>query len=174
MAHEPSTACESMTAASVDAASDLSIRLDRAGECRLERQGTQLHQRRATELGDIMQRAGRLNAQRLTNQDYTPASVRRIECLERVSEQLGDLADARQLQRADAGPLPRPHEAFLHMIAARLRRIDGRAGLLPDQRAEHPRDYMRRTLLRSIDRLHRLGPPAMATRQRFCREPLHG
>ncbi|KAJ2716518.1 hypothetical protein H4R19_000593 [Coemansia spiralis] len=162
----------------MDAATELCAQLDEATGRRLDRQCAQLQlqHRRTAELGDILQRAGRLSAQRLTNQDYTPAAVRRIECLERVAAQLDDLPDMRLTQSTDADPHHRPHEAFLHTIAARLRRMDAHAEPLSDhQRAEHPRDHMRRVLLRSINRLHRLGPPLPSdARQSVCRDPVHG
>ncbi|KAJ2764769.1 hypothetical protein IWQ56_004364 [Coemansia nantahalensis] len=175
------TAAESTTSSvrrpptGMRAAADLCAQLDEANGRRLDRQCAQLQHRRTEELGDILQRAGRLNAQRLTNQDYTPAAVRRIESLERVAERLDDPPDAGLAPRGDADPQHRTHEAFLHDVAARLRHIDGSAELPPPgQRAEHPRDHMRRFLLRSIERLHSLAPPAMETRQRFCRELVHG
>ncbi|KAJ2781931.1 hypothetical protein H4R18_002572 [Coemansia javaensis] len=184
-AHVPSTACESATvggsvfgsecsqAASMDAADDDAAAASGAHTRRPAQQQQRQQQqqpRPSVELGDILQRAGRLNAQRLSNQDYTPAAVRRIESLERLSEGLGYPP-----QRIDVCPQLQAREAFLLSIATRLRRIGAR--LDPPaaaQRAEHPRDHMRRTLLRSISRLHGLASPGMDTHQRFCREPLHG
>ncbi|KAJ2081903.1 hypothetical protein H4R24_001999 [Coemansia sp. RSA 988] len=196
IARQASTVCASTTVAgsfvdsghsislSLDTPEDLYVQLDRANGRRLERQCAQLRprQRQTAELGDILMHADRLNGQRLSNQDYTPATVRRIESLERVSERLNQLADSRQTQRALFSSQQQVREAFLFSIAERLSRMDGALNTecheidsgFAGQRAVHPREHMRRSLLRSIDRLHRLESPVFDNVQCFHRHSLTG
>ncbi|KAJ2319974.1 hypothetical protein IWW52_001649 [Coemansia sp. RSA 2704] len=147
---------------SVDTSEDLCNRLDRAGGRRLDHQCAALpaRPRQVSELGEILQRAGRLNAQRMSNQDFTPASVRRLERLERVSELAARPPGARM------SSAQQEREPLLAGIASSLSGADLRG---EERAGEHPRDHMRRVLFRSIDRLHRLGSPAMAANQRFHR-----
>ncbi|KAJ2074184.1 hypothetical protein GGI09_008817 [Coemansia sp. S100] len=76
------------------------------------------------ELGDIMHRAGRLEARRLANQDFTPLRLRRMASLERVADGLDSLSDARMEQRMVLSS-QQVRELFLVGIAARLGRVDG-------------------------------------------------
>ncbi|PIA18329.1 hypothetical protein COEREDRAFT_79818 [Coemansia reversa NRRL 1564] len=184
---QASTACASTTVAgsfmdsggsispSLDTSDDLYVQLDRANGRRLDHQCAQLRlrQQQTAELGDILLHADRLNAQRLSNQDYTPATVRRIESLERVSERLNRLTDSRQTQRARLSSQQQAREEFLINIAERLSHMDEivdaecheiGAGF-SEQHVEHPREHMRRSLLRSIDRLHRLESPILNSDQ---------
>ncbi|KAJ2357237.1 hypothetical protein IWW50_001443 [Coemansia erecta] len=188
---------QSVSLSITDTSDDLCTRLDRARARRLDQQcaalRTQPRLDESSELGEILMHAGRLSAHRMSNQDYTPASVRRRERLERVSEIAGELPVDEQ---------PRiGRESFLVGIAMRLARLDGQGGLarvdgvtdggvadvtggeaddVTDSGAddvtdggadeEHPRDHMRRVLFRSIDRLQRLGSPTMDSNQRFHRQ----
>ncbi|KAJ1741038.1 hypothetical protein LPJ79_003582 [Coemansia sp. RSA 1821] len=171
---------------STDTAEDLCTRLDRASGRRLDHQCASLRPprpRQVSELGEILQRAGRLRAQRMSNQDYTPANVRRLESLERVTEmsvsdtqqqQLPAMSMARR-QPQLRGMIPQQQsgrESVLFSIAARLSRMDSKHSSQDNERNVHPRDHMRRILFRSIDRLHRLGALALDSSQRPQRQPL--
>ncbi|KAJ2838677.1 hypothetical protein J3B01_001249 [Coemansia erecta] len=142
--HAPSTACASATLAESIFTSTSS-----------QTPSIDTPLRPYAQLGDIAQQASRLSALRLSNQDFTPIAVRRLESLQRVDELM-------------SVPRERERESFLKGIAERLARVD-----TSDREASvHPRDHMRRILVRSIDRLHRLGTPSIQTTQRFHRQPL--
>ncbi|KAI8322651.1 hypothetical protein GQ54DRAFT_297257 [Martensiomyces pterosporus] len=169
--------------------------LNRVHSWRLDTQCATLRPRqlRMLELGDILHRAGRLSANRLTNQDYTPPAIRRMESLQRVADELEEMteSDRRQQQRTLLSPL-RDREMFLVSIAGKLGRVDGTTslavrreclctatssdsscydeddGACGRQRAVHPREHMRRFVQRSIERLHRLSQQNMGE-QRFQR-----
>ncbi|KAJ2452380.1 hypothetical protein EV183_002960 [Coemansia sp. RSA 2336] len=174
---------------STDTAEDLCTRLDRASGRRLDHQCASLRPprpRQVSELGEILQRAGRLRAQRMSNQDYTPANVRRLERLERVTEMA--VSDTQQQQQSPAMVVARRQpqsrgitlqqqqqtgrESVLFSIAARLSRMDSKHGSQGNESNVHPRDHMRRILFRSIDRLYRLGSPTLDSSQRPQRQPL--
>ncbi|KAJ2567590.1 hypothetical protein GGH12_000286 [Coemansia sp. RSA 1822] len=145
----PSTACASTTHAEsiFDSNSSQAPSIDTA-------------LRTHVQLGDIAQQASRLSALRLSNQDFTPMAVRRLESLQRVDELM-------------SVPRERERESLLKGIAVRLARLDTSDMERSDrERNVHPRDHMRRILVRSIDRLHRLGSPSMHTSQRYHRQPL--
>ncbi|KAJ2696801.1 hypothetical protein H4218_004382 [Coemansia sp. IMI 209128] len=145
---------------------EICAQLDRVNAWRLDSQCAvrRPRQARAVELGDIMHRAGRLEARRLASQDFTPLRLRRMASLERVADGLDAMADARMEQRM-ALSSQRVRELFLVGIAARLGRVDGcteiirRGDELPCriQSAEHPRDHMRRFVIASIERINRMG-----------------
>ncbi|KAJ1931211.1 hypothetical protein EC988_009860, partial [Linderina pennispora] len=69
--------------------------LSRAHAWRLESQCASLRpqQQRMLELGDILHKASRLTSHRLTNQDYTPPALQRMERLERVASDLDEMSE---------------------------------------------------------------------------------
>lgn len=178
---------------------DIYTQLNRVNGWKLSEQCAVMRpqQQRQLELGDIANKAGRLGARRMVDQDYTPAHMHREQNLERVADELDDMSasDSRVNQRMQLSS-QRLREMFLVSIAARLRRVDGctqlvhsnastppttpESPLLPiskgggtqcqHQRALHPREVMRRSVLNSIDRLQtRLASSPSLCSQRFVR-----
>ncbi|KAJ1782534.1 hypothetical protein LPJ59_006787 [Coemansia sp. RSA 2399] len=157
-------------------------KLDQMGRRRLDSQCAQLKPPRQpskqVDLSDILFRASKLTANRMSNQDFTPQRVRRIESLHRIagrggvdpsaSSSEGD--GARDRQHVELSP-QRTRELFLANIATRLRKADavGGAGLADRQRAVHPRDNMRSFLVNAIGKLRQLDDPTVDGRQRFNR-----
>ncbi|KAJ1966272.1 hypothetical protein GGI12_000177 [Dipsacomyces acuminosporus] len=106
--------------------------LDRVHARRLDTQCAAFKpkQLRMLELGDILHKAERINAKRLTNQEYTPPEIRRMQSLQRVASELDDMteSDGRSQQRTLLSPL-RAREMFLVSIAGKLGRVDGTTSL---------------------------------------------
>ncbi|KAJ1951219.1 hypothetical protein FBU59_000291 [Linderina macrospora] len=157
--------------------------LSRAHAWRLDSQCASLRpqQQRMLELGDILHKASRLTAHRLTNQDYTPPALQRMERLERVACDLDEMSEQdRRIEQRTFMTSVRSREMFLVGIAGKLGRVDGKTALEPRgraytegsdeegeegeqaldrQRAVHPREHMRRFVQKSIERLNSIGRP---------------
>ncbi|KAJ1647771.1 hypothetical protein J3B02_000083 [Coemansia erecta] len=90
------------------------------------------------ELSDILHKASKLQAQRLSNQDFA-----------RKKPQLGPVRNAET-----------DRETFLAGIARGLGQLGDE---IQEQRSAHvhPRDHMRRVVLASVQRLHHMGTPAL-------------
>ncbi|KAJ2399463.1 hypothetical protein GGI23_002641 [Coemansia sp. RSA 2559] len=158
-------------------------KLDQMGRRRLDSQCAQLKPPRQpskqVDLSDILFRASKLTANRMSNQDFTPQRVRRIESLHRIAGRGGvdpsaassEGDSSRDRQHAELSP-QRTRELFLANIATRLRKADALGGsdLADRQNAVHPRDNMRSFLVNAIGKLRQLDtPPTVDGRQRFHR-----
>ncbi|KAJ1991662.1 hypothetical protein GGI25_004071 [Coemansia spiralis] len=130
--------------------------LDQMGRRRLDSQCARLRPPKQLELSEILHRAGRLTANRMSNQDFMPQ--RRLESRS---------ADGLDSLRAELSP-ERVREMCLASIAARLKRTssigDDDASW---QHVEHPREHMRELLTQTIDRFKQMDDPAMDGQQRF-------
>ncbi|KAJ2551313.1 hypothetical protein EV175_003739 [Coemansia sp. RSA 1933] len=162
-------------------------KLDQMGRRRLDSQCAQLKPPRQpskqVDLSDILFRASKLTANRMSNQDFTPQRVRRIESLHRIAGRgRGGAESALSASEAGDGAQDRHHiemspqrtrELFLANIATRLKKTDSLGDdPLTDhhhqqQRVVNPRDNMRSFLVNAIGRLRQLDDPAMDGHQRF-------
>ncbi|KAJ1878475.1 hypothetical protein H4R99_002843 [Coemansia sp. RSA 1722] len=137
---------------------DICARLDRVNGWRLDRQCAALPNTTSRapnsgcgaaggmlELSDILHKASKLQSQRLSNQDYTPKKPQR-----------GPLRTA-EMDR----------EAFLAGIARGLGQMNDDEGEEQRPVNVHPRDHMRRVVLQSVQRLHRMGAPLPRESQRL-------
>ncbi|KAJ2617419.1 hypothetical protein GGH99_003280 [Coemansia sp. RSA 1285] len=130
------------------------------------------------DLGEILYRAGKLTANRMINQDFTPQRLRNMESMHQIADDTDSLSssfssaslddDGHCQQRIDISS-HRMREIFLENIAARLRRTDGvdSANSFESQRAAHPREHMRSFLLKAVDKLKHMDDPVMDRWQRF-------
>ncbi|KAJ2376021.1 hypothetical protein IW150_002220 [Coemansia sp. RSA 2607] len=102
------------------------------------------------ELSDILHQASKMQAQRLSNQDYTPRKQQWPPSPAKDEETLA--------------PAPQTREAFLAGIARNLVHLRSEHQESCDEDV-HPRDRMRRFVFASIDMLHRQSSPSIKSAQ---------
>ncbi|KAJ2752936.1 hypothetical protein H4S06_003837 [Coemansia sp. BCRC 34490] len=154
------------------------LRLPRQQQQQQQEQPKPLQQPKQMDLGEILYRAGKLTANRMINQDFTPQRLRHMESMHQIADDTDSLSssfssaslddDGRCQQRIDISS-HRMREIFLENIAARLRRTDGVDGAnsFESQRAAHPREHMRSFLIKAVDKLKHMDDPVMDRWQRF-------